>query len=101
MRYQLSSAGFVDVKAIEAGELDTLLTGGKPLRLRLLARRGAGGTAPVGTPYGAARLALRRYGLRRDGYRWYVRRVVPVRMRGAFLDRAIERRARERRRARA
>lgn len=100
LRYLLALAGFKKAVTIESPELDAMLTGGKRLRLRMAAWRGATENAAVGEPYRDAARVFQRYGRRCDGMRWYVRHMVPVRARGAFLDRAIERRAQERRRAR-
>ena len=100
LRFLLARAGFAGVITIEMPQLDALLTSGKPSRLRMAARRGVSPHVVPGAPYAAAVGALDRYRRRRDGLLWYARRAVPVRVRGAFLDRAIERRAQERRRAR-
>jgi len=109
LRYLLTRAGFTGTVIVESPALDAMLTGGKPLRLRMVAWCGpaeaghcgpANAAGPSGAAYREAVRALHRYGRRRDSMLWYLRCMVPVRTRGAFLDRAVERRARERRRAR-
>jgi SAM-dependent methyltransferase len=99
LRHLLAAAGFGRADVVESAELDGTLTGGKRLRLRMIASK-AGHYVRTSDPYREALRALGRYGRQRDGPLWYVRCMVPVRARGALLDRAVEWRAQERRRAR-
>lgn len=94
----LIRAGYGAVMTLD-GDLDEALTAGQPLRLRLVATRVDGETVVTGTAFRSAMEALGGYWRARDGIHGVWRRAVPVRIRAAMMDRAIERRARERRRA--
>jgi hypothetical protein len=94
----LARAGLVTVARLESPQLDAL-TRGKPLRLRVVARRTQGSIAVEPEPLTAAIEALSRFARGRRGLAERVRATLPVRMQGAMLDRAVERRARERRHA--
>lgn len=101
LRGLLARSGFRRAVTVESPELDALLTGGTRLRLRIAAWRGTPDTEGSRAAYPDAVRALRAYRRGQNGMLSCVSSMVPVRMRGAFLDRAIERRAQERRRARA
>jgi SAM-dependent methyltransferase len=94
----LARAGLVTVARLESPQLDAL-TRGKPLRLRVVARRTQGSIAVEPEPLTAAIEALSRFARDRRGLAERVRATLPVRMQGAMLDRAVERRARARRHA--
>jgi SAM-dependent methyltransferase len=93
----LARAGLATTASLQGPELDAV-TKGRPLRLRLVATRRAGTTVMPASPLLSAIDALAQYRSAR-GFGDRVRSTLPVRMRGALLDRAVERRARERRRA--
>ena len=94
----LARAGFVTVARLEGAHLDAV-TKGKPLRLRLLARRTQAPIALEPSPLAPAIDALNRFAHDRRDLAARVRATLPVRVQGAMLDRAVERRARERRHA--
>jgi SAM-dependent methyltransferase len=94
----LARAGFVTVARLEGAQLDAL-TKGTPLRLRLVARRTPAPIAHEPAPLAPAIEALSRFASDRRGLAARVRATLPVRMQGAMLDRAVEKRARERRHA--
>lgn len=94
----LARAGFATIARLDGPHLDAL-TKGKPLRLRVVARRTATPPRPEEAPLGPAIDALNRYAHGRRDLAARVRSTLPVRVRGAMLDRAVERRARERRHA--
>jgi SAM-dependent methyltransferase len=95
----LARAGFRITARLVDRALDEEITQGKALRLRIVASRTMEPVPAPDAPLTTAIAALRafrksqRTGLRLDG-------ALPVRMRAAFLDRTIERRARARRRER-
>jgi SAM-dependent methyltransferase len=91
LRGLLARAGFSAGPRLDAPELDAVLSQGMPLRLRLLATRTTAPPTPTGTPLDAALDALSLYARAHDGFGARVRRMLPVRMRGAMLDRARER----------
>lgn len=97
LRGLLARAGLAMTATLEGPELDAV-TKGQPLRLRLVATRGADAPAVPSSPLMPALNALAQY-QRTHGFADRVRSSLPVRMRGALLDRAVERRARERRHA--
>ena len=93
----LARAGFTSLGPIEAKALDALSTRGKPMRLRLVARRTSLPPAPPRDPLAPALMALRDYA--RAHRPWTARArnsVLPVRVRAAILDRARDRAARDR-----
>ena len=94
----LARAGFLTVARLEGAHLDAL-TRGKPLRLRILARRTMAPTILEPSPLAPAIEALDRFARDRRDLAGRVRATLPVRMQGAMLDRAVERKARERRHA--
>jgi len=96
----LGRAGFMTTARLDAPALDEAITHGKPLRLRLVATRTAAPVLPPDAPLAPAVEALAAYAWARGGLAAWVHRALPVRMRGALLDRTVERRARARRRAR-
>lgn len=93
----LARAGFAVVARLDDEALDRALTKGKPLRLRLVARRTSEPQPMAPEPLRAALAALSGYRRQVPGFGGRLGDVMPVRMRGAFLDQAIERRARRRR----
>jgi SAM-dependent methyltransferase len=97
LRGLLARAGLAAAACLEGPELDAV-TKGQPLRLRLVATRGSAPQAALLSPLTPAMNALAQY-RRARGIADRVRSALPVRMRGALLDRAVERRARERRHA--
>jgi SAM-dependent methyltransferase len=96
----LARAGMGRVVRIEGPHLDAI-TKGKPLRLRLLAERTRSAEPIADRPLAPAIRALRQYRRSTETLADRVRSTLPVRVRGALLDRAVERRARERRHAAA
>jgi SAM-dependent methyltransferase len=94
----LARGGFAPLARLESPELDAL-TRGKPLRLRVVATRTMSPPPPDEQPLMPAIDALSRYARSRQDLAARVRATLPVRMQGAMLDRAVERRARERRHA--
>ena len=97
LRGLLARAGLATTAVLQGPQLDAV-TQGQPLRLRLVAGRGPGEPALPTSPLVPAINALAQYRSGR-GLADRVRSTLPVRMRGALLDRAVERRARERRHA--
>jgi SAM-dependent methyltransferase len=97
LRGLLARAGLAPTACLEGPELDAV-TKGQPLRLRLVATRGSASQAAPSSPLIPAVNALAQYHSAR-GFADRVRSTLPIRMRGALLDRAVERRARERRHA--
>ena len=83
----LGRCGLVPAGRLDSPELDAALTAGLPLRLRLVATRSSVPVSPPSAPLAPALSALRRY----HGVRGIARRVVPVRVRAALIDRARER----------
>ena len=92
----LARAGFATAARLEAPELDALRTKGKPMVLRVVATRTATPPPPPERPLAPAVRALRDYARVSGGVAGGVRRWLPVRFRAALLDRARERRTRER-----
>jgi SAM-dependent methyltransferase len=84
----LARAGFVVARRVD-GQVDTVLTEGKPLRLRLVAIRTSSPPAVSSRPLDAAVQALRAYAAANGGTRRLLK-LLPVRMRAALLDRARE-----------
>ena len=97
LRGLLARAQLAMTASLEGPELDAV-TKGQPLRLRLVATRGADVPPVPSSPLVPALNALAQYH-RAHGFADRVRSSLPVRVRGALLDRAVERRARERRHA--
>ncbi len=94
MRTLLTMAGLTPVAVANSAELDRLLTGGDPRRLRLFARKTATVPARPAAPLAAARQALRAYYDRHPEeapYRFHG--LLPIRLRARWLQR---RRAAER-----
>jgi len=96
----LARAGLATAARLDAPALDEELTNGRAIRLRLVATRTAALVPFPDAPLAPAVTALAAYARARGGLTARLRRVLPVRVRGALLDRAIERRARARRRRR-
>jgi SAM-dependent methyltransferase len=94
----LARAGLAAVTRLEGAHLDAL-TSGKPLRLRVVARRTHAPASIEASPLAPAIQAVNQFARRRRDLAAWVRSTLPVRMQGAMLDRAVERRARARRRA--
>ena len=97
LRGLLARAQLTMSASLEGPELDAV-TKGQPLRLRLVATRGPDVPPLPSSPLVPALNALAQYH-RAHGFADRVRSSLPVRIRGALLDRAVERRARERRHA--
>jgi SAM-dependent methyltransferase len=87
LRGLLARAGFETVARLDEPGLDQVLTGGTPLRLRLLARRTAGGVPLPRAPLGAALLALDGYARVRSSRADRLRAILPVRVRAALQER--------------
>lgn len=99
LRGLLARAGFVTAARLDTGELDTLFSEGKPLRLRLVAVRALSpDTFPV-EPLAPAVEALARHARATESLGTRVRRLLPVRVRGRLMERAAARSVLERRRA--
>jgi SAM-dependent methyltransferase len=95
----LARSGFATTARLDARELDDALTKGQPLRLRLVATRTDAPPPPVSRPLAAARAALQRYErVHVPPLDRLTRRLVPVRVRAANLDRE-RRAAKEKRKA--
>jgi SAM-dependent methyltransferase len=101
LRGLMARSGLETIARLDARELDAELTAGKPRRLRLVAKRTDARLPLPDAPLRQGAGAVRRFARNRDGLAGMLGGLLPVRMRGALLDRSIERRARERRRARA
>jgi len=95
----LARAGFATAGRLDAKELDAAFTEGKPLRLRLVAVRTRRPGPVPDSPLAPAREALARHARARESLTARVRRLLPVRLRGALLGRAADRRVRDRKRA--
>ena len=100
LRGLLSRSGFAVLAKLDSEALNRELTRGLPLRLRLVARRTIEAQPLPVEPLAPALAALRMYRRHEPGVGGRYGHLIPVRARGAWLDRAIERRARARRRAR-
>ena len=87
LRGLLARAGFETVARLDEPGLDQVLTGGTPLRLRLLARRTAGGVRLPRAPLGAALRALAEYARVRSSRADRLRAILPVRVRAALQER--------------
>ena len=87
LRGLLARAGFAPGPALHEAELDDILSDGKPLRLRLIATRTSVPQPLPEAPLEAAMQALTGYA-RSEPTSARVRRLLPVRMRAALLDRA-------------
>lgn len=94
----LARAGFELRVCLSRPELDDALTEGKPLWLHVIAGRAANPAVRPADPLKLALEALRRYH-RREGWSRYVRTLVPVRLRAAWMERVREQQARRRSRA--
>ena len=99
LRDLLARAGFSVTARLDASSLDDQITGGKPLRLRIVAQKTGRDVARPLAPLDQAVRTLSSYSRRQEGLMAALHPVIPTRMRAALLDRAIERRARERRAA--
>lgn len=97
LRELLARSGFTVAGRLDEPAFDEQITRGKPLRLRLVATRTQTVAPAMGTPLAPAVQALTSYARSSGGLAAAFRGVLPVRVRGARLDRAIERRARARR----
>jgi SAM-dependent methyltransferase len=90
LEHLLARARFAPVGRLESAELDALFTRGRPMRLRMVARRMATAPSPAGSPLEPAVTALRRYHWRHGNAAARAQQLLPVRMRGALMDRARE-----------
>jgi SAM-dependent methyltransferase len=95
----LARAGFATVARLDVPALDALRTAGKPRRLRVVARRTASPQPLADAPIAPALDALRRHVQINEPFTRRVFRILPVRLRGALMDRARQRQRRKRRRA--
>ena len=91
LRGLLARAGLVATARLDAHQLDDAFTQGKQLRLRLLAVRTAHPPALPDEPLVPAIRALTRYYREHGGLLERARRLLPVRLRAALMDRARER----------
>lgn len=98
LRGLLGRAGLTVAARLDAPELDDALRVRRSLRLRVVATRTAAVSTPPGAPLVPAIEALTQYARARERLGGRIRRLLPVRVRAALLDRAIERKARDRRR---
>ena len=96
----LARAGFELTVCISRPELDDALTERKPLWLHVLAIRAVSPAVRPTDPLRPALEALRRYYKREGVWRLYARRLVPIRVRAAWMERVREQEARRRRSAR-
>lgn len=87
LRGLLARAGFETVARLDEPGLDQVLSGGTPLRLRLLARRTAGSIPLPRAPLGAALRALAEYAHARSSRADRLRAILPVRVRAALQER--------------
>jgi SAM-dependent methyltransferase len=96
----LARTGFTAIGRVEVKELDErALARGKPLRLRLVARRTSASPVLPDQPLAPARAALAAYWRRHESLAARARRFLPVRLRAALMDRARLRDSRRRRTA--
>jgi SAM-dependent methyltransferase len=86
----LARAGLAVTARLDARELDDALTDGQPLRLRLVATRTAAPPPPPVSPLAPALKALRQCDWAHGGLNSRIRKALPVRLRGALMDRARE-----------
>jgi SAM-dependent methyltransferase len=93
----LARAGFELAVCLSRPELDDALTEGKPLWLHVLATRTVTPAVRQTDPLRAALQALRRYHETEGRWHLYARRLVPVRLRAAWMERVREQDARRRR----
>jgi SAM-dependent methyltransferase len=101
LRGLLARVGMTIIARLDSPALDEALTAGQPRRLRLVAVRTMNRLALPETPLRQADEALALYARSRGAFESAMRAALPVRVRGAWLDRAIEHRARRRKKARA
>jgi SAM-dependent methyltransferase len=94
----LARTGCTTIARVDARELDDALTKGKPLRLRLVARRTATPPLRPRAPLAPAVEALSQYARARGSLAARVSGVLPVRLRAALMNRARERATPRRRR---
>ena len=99
MQTLLALASLSTVAILDAPEYDARLTQGRPIRLRLLAKKTAGPVTGVCRPLRPARRALSEYRQRHGPPRSLLDRLAPIRLRASLANAA--RRARKRDRARA
>jgi len=92
----LARAGFATTARLDAAELDDALTEGRPLRLRLIATRTLLPVPMPREPLAPAVQALRQYHRARGGIFAPIKHAIPVRLRGAWIDRARRRSKRSR-----
>jgi hypothetical protein len=97
LRGLLARSGFAVAAHLDQGVLDEIITGGRPLRLRLVAVRTSAPQTRPANPLAAALTALRKDASARGMVSAAVRRVLPVRLRGGALDRSLARRVPRRR----
>jgi len=86
----LARAGLAVTARLDARDLDDALTDGQPLRLRLVATRTAAAPSLPVAPLAPALKALRQYDWASAGLTGRIRKVLPVRLRAALMDRARE-----------
>jgi SAM-dependent methyltransferase len=99
LRSLLARAGLAANARLAGPELDAL-TKGQPLRLRVVATRTKNPPPLPAMPLAPAVEALTRHARAGPGgFAAWMRSRLPMRVRGALLDRAVEKRARERKRA--
>jgi len=87
LRDLLARAGLETAGVLDDPDLDARLTGGVPLRLRLVARKGSGDPPRVARPLDPAFDALAQYRTRHLPSRPWFERLLPVRARAFLLDR--------------
>jgi SAM-dependent methyltransferase len=91
LRGLLARAGFATTARLDAKELDEAFTEGKPLRLRLVATRTARPSRPPNAPLAPAVKALALHARTDRGIAAGIRRLLPVRLRAALMDRKMKR----------
>jgi 2-polyprenyl-3-methyl-5-hydroxy-6-metoxy-1,4-benzoquinol methylase len=93
----LARAGFDNAARLDLPELDQSHTEGQPKRLRLIATRVAAPLPPPAMALAPAIDALRQFRRRSRGIKGLGNGLLPVRIRGALIERARERAAQARR----
>jgi SAM-dependent methyltransferase len=97
LRGLLARAGFNSIVRVDAPELDEAFTGGKRLRLRLLAARSDVPAPLPPRPLAAARRALAGYAAAEQGAAGRLRRWLPARYRAALIEAKMNQRFQRRR----
>ena len=101
LRGLLARAGFTPTARLDAKELDEAFTEGRPVRLRLVAARTAHPPRPPDAPLAPAVKALALHARTGGGLAARMRRLLPVRLHAALMDRDMKRQVAESKRRRS